>query len=301
MALPPANNLLDPDVVARAEMLGLKAREIVEGYMAGEHKSPYHGFAIEFAQHREYVPGDDLRHLDWKVLARTDRRYVKQYEQETNFVAHLLLDGSESMKYASGELSKLDYGKQIAACLAYLILLQRDAVAVNIFDATVRQSHPRTDNRSALFNILQTLAAYPPQAQTDVGRVLHEMAAKIKRRGLVILISDLLDDEAQILSGLQHLRFAGHDVIVFHVLDPYELEFPFKGTVEFIGLEYQPRVVARPVELRKTYLLEFEAYRNRIREGCQKTRSHYVLANTDQPLGEMLAGYLAFRLHTARR
>lgn len=297
----PANNLLDPDVIARAEMLGLKARQIVEGYMAGEHKSPFHGFAIEFAQHREYVSGDDLRHLDWKVLGRTDRAYVKQYEQETNFVAHILLDGSESMKYASGEVSKLEYGKTIAACLAYLILLQRDAVAVNIFDATVRQSHQRTDNRSALLNILHTLAAYQPQAQTDIGHVLHDVAGKIKRRGIVIVISDLLDDEEKILRGIQHLRFGGHDVIVFHVLDPSELEFPFKGTVEFVGLEYQPRVIARPSELRKTYLAEFEAYCTRIREGCQKTKTHYVLANTAESLGEMLAGYLAFRLHTARR
>jgi uncharacterized protein (DUF58 family) len=297
----PANRLLDPDVIARAEMLGLKAREVVEGYMAGEHKSPFRGFAIEFAQHREYTHGDDVRHLDWKVLGRTDRAYIKQYEQDTNFIAHLYLDGSESMKYTSHTATKLEYGKMLAATLAYLILLQRDAVAVNIFDATVRETHQRTDNRSALLNILHTLAAYQPQAATDLAKVLHDMAGKIRRRGIVILISDLLDDEEQILSGLQHLRFAGHDVILFHVLDPAELEFPFRGTVEFIGLEYQPRIIARPAELRKTYLAEFEAYRNRLRDGCSKTKTHYVLANTGQPLAETLAGYLAFRLHTSRR
>ncbi len=301
MASVPANSLLDPDVIAHAEMLGLKAREVVEGYMAGEHKSPYRGFAIEFAQHREYVPGDDPRHLDWKVLGRTDRAYIKQYEQDTNFVAHILLDGSESMKYASGDLSKLQYAKTLAACLSYLIMLQHDAIAVNIFDATVRESHRRTDNRNALVNILNSIAAYQPQAQTDIGNVLHDLAGKVRRRGIVLVISDLLDDEDNILRGIQHLRFAGHDVVVFHVLDPYEIDFPMKGTVELIGLEYQPRVIARPAELRKTYLAEFEAYRTRIRDGCQKSKTHYVLANTAQPLSEMLSGYLAFRLHTTRR
>jgi uncharacterized protein (DUF58 family) len=301
MAIQTAHDLLDPTVIARAETLGLHARQIVEGYMAGEHQSPYHGFAIEFAQHREYAPGDDLRHLDWKVLGRTDRTYIKQYEQETNYVAHVLLDGSESMKYGSMRLNKLQYGKVIAACLSYLILLQRDAVAVSLFDTTVRQRVPRTNNRAALPNILHVLADFQPTEQTNIATVLHDLAQQVRRRGIVIIISDLFDDEQRVLQGLQHLRFNGHEVIVFHVLDPAEISFPFRGTVEFIGLENQPRILTRPRELRKTYRREFEAFCARLRTGCERTNTHYVPVNTVHSVHEVLSGYLAFRRRTARR
>src|SRR5688572_17267278 len=165
--------LLDPVAIQRAESLGLHARFIVEGYMAGEHKSPFRGFAIEFTQHREYVPGDDIRHLDWKVLGRTDRYYLKQYEQETNYVAHILLDGSESMKYGSGSLSKLQYAKVMAACLSYLILHQRDAVSVGVFDDSMKAYIPRTGNLASLHNIMHALAAFDPVGQTNIGQVLH--------------------------------------------------------------------------------------------------------------------------------
>jgi uncharacterized protein (DUF58 family) len=301
MAFQTAKDLLDPTVIARAETLGLKARQIVEGYMAGEHKSPFRGFAIEFAQHREYAPGDDIRHLDWKVLGRTDRAYIKQYEQETNFVAHLLLDASESMKYGSHRLSKLQYGKVMAACLSYLILHQRDAVAVSVFDSKVREHLPRTDNRAAVHNIMRVLADFEPTESTSIGTVLHDLAKQVRRRGLVILISDLFDDEERVLAGIQHLRFSGHEVIVFHVLDPFELEFPFKGTVEFIGLENVPKILTRPRELRKSYLKEFEGFCQRIRLGCERNNTHYVPVNTAHALHEVLSGYLAFRLRTARR
>lgn len=307
-----AEQLLDAATISQAEALGLHARYVVEGYMAGEHKSPYRGFSIEFTQHREYVPGDDIRHLDWKVLGRTDRYYLKQYEQETNYVAHILLDGSESMNYASGgsqvektrgaaasKLSKFDFGRAMAACLSYLILNQRDAVSLGVFDAAVRKYIPRTGNLASIHNIMTTLADYRPVgAATSVASVLHEMAGQIKRKGIVVLISDLFDDEQKILDGIQHLRFGGHEVIVFHVLDPYELEFPFQGLVEFEGLENIPQLMTRPAEIRKSYLREFEAFRTRLREGCEKNRSHYVLVNTAQPLHEVLSGYLAFRLKT---
>jgi uncharacterized protein (DUF58 family) len=297
-ALPP---LLDPVAISRAESLGLHARFIVEGYMAGEHKSPYRGFAVEFAQHREYAFGDDTRHLDWKVLGRTDRYYIKQYEQETNYVAHLLLDGSESMQYGSGPLSKLHYGKMMAACLAYLVLRQRDAVALALFDTTVRDSTPRSDNLGTLPKLLTKLAAFEPKAQTNIGAVLHDLAHQIRRKGIVILISDFFDDEPRVLDGLQHLRFGGHEVIVFHVLDPYELDFPFLGLVEFEGLEGVPKLLTRPSEIRKSYLRELEAFRLRLRAGCEKNNCHYVLVTTAQPLHEVLSGYLAFRLKTTTR
>src|SRR6185436_4102829 len=174
------DSLLDPEAISKAESLGLNARFIVEGYMAGEHQSPYRGFAIEFSQHREYTPGDDTRHLDWKVLARTDRYYIKQYEQETNYVANVLLDGSESMKYGSGKLTKLQYGKMMAACLAYLILHQRDAAALGLFDSAMRDYSPRSDNMATIHRLMSKLAAFEPRAQTTIAPVLHDMARIIR-------------------------------------------------------------------------------------------------------------------------
>lgn len=309
-------NLLDPETVQKAEALGLHARYVVEGYMAGEHKSPFRGFSIEFTQHREYVAGDDIRHLDWKVLGRTDRYYLKQYEQETNYVAHILLDGSESMRYGSGvkgnnfggrkdvpaaPLSKFDYGKAMAACLAYLILHQRDATAVALFDTAVRHYIPRTGNLATLHNIMATLAAFQPTRETGIGGVLHQIAGQIRRKGIVILISDCFDDENKILEGIQHLRFGGSEVILFHTMDPYELEFPFNGIVEFEGLENFPKIMTRPREVRKTYIKEMEAFRARLREGCERNSTHYVPVNTGHPLHEVLSGYLAFRLRTTTR
>jgi uncharacterized protein (DUF58 family) len=293
--------LLDPTAIARAEALGLFAREIVEGYMIGENRSPFHGFSIEFTQHREYAPGDDLRHLDWKVLGRTDRLYLKQYEQETNYVAHLLLDGSESMAFGSGPLTKLDYGKLMAACLAYVILLQRDAVSLQIFDTAARVVVPRSAQRDKIFEITARLAAFQPGNATRIGPRLHELAGQIKRRGIVILLSDFFDDEAEVLHGIQHLRFDGHEVIVFQILDPQELELPFAGLVEFEGLENLPKLVTRPAEIRASYLRELQQFLQNLRQGCERNQCHYTLVNTAQPLHETLAAYLAFRRRTATR
>ena len=291
--------LLDPRAIARAEALGMNARFIVEGYMAGEHKSPYRGFAIEFAQHREYAPGDDVRHLDWKVQAKTERYYIKQYEQETNFVAHLLLDGSESMKYGSGEISKLEYGKMMAACLAYLILHQRDAVALGIFDEEVQEYLPRSDNRDNLFRIMDRLAGFEPLRGTCLAPVLHGMAGQIKRKGIVIVISDFFDDEEELLQSVQHLRFKGHEVIMMQVLDPCEIDFPFTGNVEFEGLEDLPLIRTRPSQIKKSYHREFEKFRERLRSDVERHQCHFVGVRTDQPLDEVLANYLTFRKSTA--
>jgi len=295
------HDLLDPVAISRAESLGLNARFIVEGYMAGEHRSPYRGFAIEFAQHREYTQGDDVRHLDWKVLGRTDRYYIKQYEQETNYVANILLDGSESMKYGSGKLTKFQYGKAMAACLAYLVLHQRDATALGLFDVTVRDYAPRSDNLGTIHNLMARLAAFDPKEQTSIAAVLHEMARQVRRKGIVVLISDFFDDEARILEGIQHLRFGGSEVVVFHLMDPWELDFPFTGQIEFEGLEQIPKLQARPAEIRKSYLREVQGFLERLRGGCERNNCHYTLVNTAQPLHEVLSAYLAFRLRTTTR
>ena len=293
----PENRLLDAEAIQRAELLGLQARTIVEGYMAGAHRSPYRGFAIEFAQHREYVPGDDIRHLDWKVLGRSDRYYIKQYEQETNYIAHILLDGSESMQYGSGAVTKFEYARTMAACLAYLILAQRDAMALAIFDRKVREYRPRTDNLGSIREVLRVLADFVPVEKTHISRVLHETARKVSRRGIVIVISDFFDDVDEVLNGIQHLRFGGSETIVFHVLDPYELEFPFRGSVEFWGLEQSGKLLTQPAEVRRSYLKEFNAFVDKFRDGCKRAGCNYVQINTSQPWSEALSGYLATRQH----
>jgi uncharacterized protein (DUF58 family) len=288
--------LLDPATIARAEALGISARFVVEGYMAGEHRSPYRGFAVEFSQHREYAPGDDVRHLDWKVLGRTDRHYIKQYQQETNFIAHLLVDSSESMAYGSGEVTKFEYARAAAACLAYLVLQQRDAVALGLFRDEVVEYLPRSDNRRQLFEVTSRLAAAVPGGPTRLPEVLHDLAARLRRRGIVVVLSDFLgDDDNAVLGGLQHLRFQGHEVVGLHVVDPFELEFPFAGLVEFEGLEGAPSVKTRPAEVRESYLREFGAFEERLRAGFARSRCHFVRARTDAPLDEVLGTYLASR------
>jgi len=294
------SGLLDAEAISRAEALGLHARYVVEGYMSGEHKSPYRGFAVEFAQHREYPHGDDTRHIDWKVEARTDRLFVKQYEQETNYVANILLDGSESMMYGSGEHTKLQYAKMTAAVLSYLILHQRDAVALGIFDKDVQDYQPRSNSKATIHNLMSRLASFEGTEETDIAGNLHNMAVQTPRKGIFILISDFFDDEEAVMEGIQHLRFIGHEVIVFHVLDPYELEFPFNGLVEFHGLENLSKVLTRPSEIRQTYQREFDAFQSRIREGCEKNGVHYVLADTSKPLAQVLTNYLTFRLRTSK-
>lgn len=289
------HDLLDPDALARGEALGIMARTIVEGYRVGEHRSPFRGFAIEFAQHREYTVGDDLRHLDWKVLGKTDRYYIKQYEQDTNYVANVMLDGSASMNYGSGKLSKFQYAKALAACITYLIALQGDAVRLHLFDEKIRESAQRTDNLGKIPSIMQQLAAFQTHENTHVGNSLNDLAQQIRSRGIIIIISDFFDNEAEIEAGIQRLRFGGSEVIVFHVLDKCELEFPFEGMVEFVGLEGGVRLKTAPADLRKSYLKNFNEYLQRVHTICDHAGCHYILANTDKTLAEMLSSYLAFR------
>src|ERR1700677_3588801 len=271
-------NLLDAAAVASGEALGLAARLIMEGYRVGEHRSPFHGFAIEFAQHREYATGDDVKHLDWKVLGRTDRYYIKQYEQDTNFVCHLLIDGSESMNYGSGKITKMQYAKILSACIAYIVLHQRDAIALNIFDTEIREQFTRTDNPGKIHDIMRRLSEFNATNATKLGKVMNDLAGSIKPRSIVIIISDIFDDEEAFQKNVERLRFQRSEVIVFHVLDKDELEFPFTGTVKFVGLEKAGIMQTSPAAIRKSYLKTFEEYRTRIGRICDRTVSHYVLA-----------------------
>lgn len=301
MENPSSRPLLDPGAIARGESLGILARTIVEGYRVGEHRSPFRGFAIEFAQHREYTIGDDIRHLDWKVLGRTDRYYIKQYEQDTNLTMHFLLDGSESMSCGSGAVTKLHYAKILAASLAYLVLIQRDAVAFSLFDSQTRELIPRSDNMGKIHHIMNRLAAFGSAEKTNLGAAMADLARVAKARGVIVVLSDLFDDEAGFTKGLQQLRFAGHEVIVFQVLDPQEIDFSFGGRVEFSGVEGAGKIEVSPAEIRKSYLKEFNAMLNRMRLTCDRAGCHYVLANTGQPLNEVLSAYLIFRQKACAR
>lgn len=287
---------LQPDVVSRAQALGIKARAIVEGLRVGDHKSPYRGFSVEFVQHREYVPGDDIRHIDWKSYGRSERYTIKQYEQETNFAAHILLDASRSMLYGEGETNKLEYAKLLAASLAYLVVHQRDSVSLNVFDAGWRERLPASGQPGHVHTILHTLESIEPREQTGIGPLLHDLAAQVRRRGLVFVISDFFDNVDAVLDGLQHLRFNGHDVTVFHILHPDEVEFPFNGMVKFDGMEERRQLLTRPQLIRPAYLRALEKYLNDMQRGCERNRCDYLLLNTGRPLAETLTAYLARRL-----
>jgi uncharacterized protein (DUF58 family) len=289
---------LDPDVIAKAQALGLKARTVVEGLRVGDHKSPYRGFSVEFVQHREYVPGDDIRHIDWKSYGRSERYTIKQYEQETNFTAQMIVDASRSMLYGEDETNKLEYAKTLTAALTYLIVHQRDSVALNVFDAEWRDRLPASAQMGHVQTILETLEAVEPQDKNAMGPLLHDIASQVRRRGLFFLISDCFDDVESILGGLQHMRFGGHEVIVFHILHPDELDFPFSGMVKFDAMEEKMHVMTRPQLVRPTYLKALKKYLEDLQLGCERNRCDYILMNTGKPLEETLTAYLARRLRT---
>lgn len=293
---------LNPQTLASIQGLELRARLIVEGYVSGVHHSPYHGFSIEFAEHREYVPGDDLRYVDWKVFGKTDKFYLKQFETETNLVSHLALDTSESMRYKSAgtALSKLEYAKCIAASLAYLVLQQQDSVGLATFDSELRAIIRPSSNVSHLKQLLHVMEESRPERKTSTGAIFHDMAERFKKRGIVIVLSDLFDDLKSTLAGLKHLRHRRHEVIVFHILDPAEIEFPFERVTLFKGLEDLPEVLADPRSLRKAYLAEFGQFLKRLESGCRSQRIDYVPLRTDQPLDVGLSTYLASRMARAK-
>lgn len=296
-------NYLDPRVLNKVGRLELRARLVVEGFVTGMHKSPYRGFSVEFAQHREYVPGDDLRHLDWKIFGKADRFVVKQYEEETNLRAHLFLDQSESMNYGhEGGMAKFDYAATACASLAFLIQQQADAVGLTLFDEKVARQVPPSNTRQNLGNLFGALEqAKARQQKTKVGAVLHELASQLKQRGMVLIFSDLFDDPDAVMKGLREIRSRGHDIVVFHVLDRDEVEFPFERMTLFRGLEQMPELLCDPKSLREAYLAEIEAFAARIKKGCLAQRIDYVRVVDDQPLDVVLTSYLSARTARAKR
>ncbi len=299
--MPDSRRFLHPDAIKRISRLELRARHIVEGFLSGMHRSPYFGQSVEFLQHREYVPGDDLRHVDWKVWARQDRVYVKQYEEDTNLRCTLLVDVSNSMDYGSGALSKYEYACTLAASLAYLVLKQNDAVGCISFDERVRLQVPIRSKRNHLHSVIESLDVSRPRDKTDMYGIFRAVAESTPRRGMMILFSDLLADAAGTIRGLRLLRQRGHDLLVFHVMDDDELDFPFSGPTRFDGLESLDYLNCNPRALREGYLEAVGAFLDNIRLQCARNTIDYALVRTSQSLDAALATFLSSRLGMHRR
>ena len=290
-----ARQFLDPAVVARLGTLELKARTVVEGFLSGLHRSPFKGFSVEFAEYRQYMPGDDLSTIDWKVYARTDRHYVKKFEEETNLDCHILLDVSGSMNYGSRGLTKHEYAQCLAASLGYLMNRQRDRVGLAAFDDAIRVMLPASARSGHLRSLLITLEQAKLGTLTNVSKPLHQLADTLNKRGMVVLISDLLDDPEQVVRGLKHFQFRGTEVVVFQVLDPDEIEFPFERTTRFEDLETADEVMAVPSMVREHYLKAIGALLERYKRELGSAGIDYHLLRTDQPLELALMAYLSTR------
>ena len=286
---------LDPAIIARLGTIDLKARTIVEGFLTGLHRSPFKGFSVEFAEYRQYLPGDDLATLDWKVFARSDRHFVKKYEEETNLTCHLLIDVSASMGYASGPITKLQYASYLTGALAYLMHRQRDSFGLIAFDDSIAALLPASARSGHLRTVLLALERLELGTRTNVAKPLHDLAAAVRKRGMVVLVSDLLDDPASVLDGLKHFRYRGTDVIVFHILDPDELKFPFEHAARFRDMETQEEVMAVPGAVRADYLERMQARIAFYRRELGLAGIDYCQLETSQPLELGLMAYLMTR------
>jgi uncharacterized protein (DUF58 family) len=299
-----AHSYLDSKTLDRIKRLDVRARLVVEGFITGQHRSPYHGFAVEFATHREYAPGDDIRHIDWKVWSKTDRLYIKEYEEETNLKCTIMLDASKSMRYGSptpGEgWSKFDYAATGAASLAYLLQQQQDAVGLVTFNTKVVKNLPPSSHPNHLKLMLHELQETQPDDKTDVAHVFPELARQTRRRGMIVLFSDLFLDIPTLAESLKQFRLRRHEVILFHVMHDDELTFPFQDNTLFKGLEMPVQLHTEPRALRRSYLEAVEKFLDDVRKTCATTGVDYVLMNTKEPLDAVLGSYLTFR-HKVRR
>lgn len=296
-----SKRFLHPDTVARIARLDLRARHVVEGFLAGMHRSPYFGQSVEFLQHRQYTWGDDLRYVDWKVWAKQDRLYVKQFEEDTNLRSTLLVDVSASMRYGDGAMNKHQYACTAAVSLAYLILKQQDSIGCLSFDEATRMAVPQRTKRNHLDSVIKALEISEPRDKTELYPILLSAAENFPRRGLMILISDLLADREGLFKGLKLLRSRGHDVIVLHVMDDDEIDFPFNGPTRFDGLELPLHLTCNPRALREGYLMALNAFLEEVRHGCARNNVDYVLLRTSQSLGAALAAFLNHRLAVNHR
>ncbi|GHT16771.1 hypothetical protein FACS1894189_1290 [Planctomycetales bacterium] len=287
---------LKPEVIQTIKRLDLRAQFIIKGFMHGLHASPLHGFSVEFSEHRKYTQGDDPADIDWLVYAKTEKYYVKKYEAETNLMGYLVVDTSRSMGYTyRQEMTKFDYSICLAAALAYLMIHQQDPVGLVTFDEKIRQSLKPQSRRTQLGTILSVLSQLQPTGQTNIASSMMQFAAMLKRQSLVMVFSDLLGDADDILKALHRLRHAGHDVILFHVLDEAETKFPFHGRVELFDPESEVKIPANADELRRNYLDTLEEFRSRFRRDCAKSRIDYVELDTSVQFDKALIEYLTRR------
>jgi uncharacterized protein (DUF58 family) len=296
MARQTGYRFLEPQALARVQNLSVVARGVVEGFISGLHASPYKGFSVEFAEHREYTAGDDPRHLDYRMLARTDRLYIKQYEEETNMRVQILLDASGSMGYShEGQFTKLEYASYLTAVLSYLMTRQQDSVGLTTFNTDVRLDMPARGSPRHFNEMMRQLEAVQPGGQTDLSATLHRLANRFKRRCLIVLISDLYEDPDQVIRALHHVRHRRHEVIVFHVFDKAEVEFPFRDVIAFHDLETGERIQVDPAYVRDTYLAQVRSFIEHYRRACSESQIDYVLTDTSVPYEFMLSRYIAKR------
>lgn len=296
--MPPAKEYryLDPAALARLKNLSLAARLVVEGLFAGHHRSPHRGFSIEFAEHRQYTPGIDPRHIDWRVFGRRDKLYVKQYEEETSLRCYLLIDKSASMGYRhSAPITKLEYASFLAASLAYLMALQHDAVGLISYDSAVRKRVPARQGPEHLRVVLRQLEDTTPSGETSSSATFHELAESLRRRALLIVLSDLFDDPDPLLAALKHLRHKKHEVLVFQTLDPAELNFPFDDVTRIEDLETGREVSSDPRAFKQAYLEALAAFLTQVQQSCRAAQIDHQVVSTSQPVGDFLGRYLAHR------
>jgi uncharacterized protein (DUF58 family) len=287
---------LEPSVISKIQGIDLKARLVVEGFITGLHKSPYHGFSIEFAEHRQYMPGDEIKFIDWKVFARTDRYYVKQYEDETNLRCSIIVDSTASMRYASeGNISKFEYARYLAAALAFLMMKQQDAVGLALYDSAVRSYLPARSKKSYIQEILRTLGEATPSSTTGTGAALSSIAERIGRRGLIIIMSDFFDDLATVVSALKRFRHSNHEVLVFQILDPRERDFNFRYDALFRDMETGEEMTTQPFQIKNSYSKALQDFTESLKASCRERKIDYMLLDTSQSFDTALVQYLLKR------
>ena len=286
---------LRPSIIKKIDNLYLRAKLVVEGFIVGLHKSPYHGFSIEFSEHRPYTFGDEIKFIDWKLLAKTDKLYIKQFEEETNLKSYILFDKSSSMQYGSENITKFEYAKTICACLSYLMIKQQDAVGLTTFDKQIDISIPPKSKRSHLNYLLKVLNNTQIKGETKISYVLHSLAESIKKRGLIILISDLMDNQEDVLEGLRHFRYKGHEVIIFHIMDDKEKEFNFNSPFNFIDSENEDMIKTDPRQIKLEYKKAFFKFCDRYKKECNQNNIDYVPVNTSDSIDKTLIQYFIKR------
>jgi len=286
---------LNPSVINKIDNLSLRAKLVVEGFIIGMHKSPYHGFSVEFSEHRPYGFGDEIKYIDWKLWGKTDRFYIKQFEEETNLSCHLILDKSLSMNFGSDNLTKFQYSKSISAALSYLMIKQQDAVGLTIFDEKINTTIKPKSKISHLNLLLKTMHNSSTGGETNISSLLHGLAESINKKGLIILVSDLLDDEHKVLESLRHFRYKGHEIIVFHIVDPKEKDLDFNQNMNFIDLESNYNIIADSRLIKENYNKAFKKFSDYYKNECLRDKIDYNLVSTSDSLDKTLLQYLIKR------